>query len=291
MNFYDCVIIGGGIAGLTASIYTARAGLKTLIIEQEQVGGQIVNSLNVENYPGFKSVNGYDLISNIKSQALELGVELIDSKVTKLEKDTVITTHEEYKFKTAIIASGLKRRTLGFEEPFIGKGVSYCATCDGAFFRNKTVAVVGGGNTALEDALYLSNVASKVYLIHRRDEFRGDKSTLEKIKLKDNIELFLNSNVESIKGSDTLSSIILNDKKELVVDGLFIAIGLIPDTNYLKDLIKCDDAGFVLSDDTKTNMPNIFVAGDVRTKSVRQLITAASDGAISATNCINYINS
>lgn len=291
MNFYDCVIIGGGIAGLTASIYTARAGLKTLIIEQEQVGGQIVNSLNVENYPGFKSINGYDLISNIKSQALELGVELIDSKVTKLEKDTVITTHEEYKFKTAIIASGLKRRTLGFEESFIGKGVSYCATCDGAFFRNKTVAVVGGGNTALEDALYLSNVASKVYLIHRRDEFRGDKSTLEKIKLKDNIELFLNSNVESIKGSDTLSSIILNDKKELVVDGLFIAIGLIPDTNYLKDLIKCDDAGFVLSDDTKTNMPNIFVAGDVRTKSVRQLITAASDGAISATNCINYINS
>ncbi len=291
MNSYDCVIIGGGIAGLTAAIYTARAGLSTLIIERSQVGGQIVNSLDVENYPGYKSINGYDLISNIKSQVIDLGVKIIDDEVTKLETDKVITKNNEFIFKTAIIASGLERRTLGFEKPYIGKGVSYCATCDGAFFRNKEVAVLGGGNTALDDALYLSNIATKVYLIHRRNEFRGNDGTLNKIKSKDNIELVLNRTIASINGEDTLSSITLDNGEELNISGLFIAIGLIPDTEYIGDLLKKDDNGFVDSDDTTTNLPNIFVAGDVRTKNVRQLITAASDGAIAATNCINYINS
>lgn len=291
MNSYDCVIIGGGIAGLTSAIYTARAGLSTLIIERSQVGGQIVNSLDVENYPGYKSINGYDLISNIKSQVIDLGVKIIDDEVIKLETDKVITKNNEFIFKTAIIASGLERRTLGFEKPYIGKGVSYCATCDGAFFRNKEVAVLGGGNTALDDALYLSNIASKVYLIHRRSEFRGSEGTLNKIKTKDNIELVLNRTITSINGDDTLSSITLDNGDELNISGLFIAIGLIPDTNCLGDLITKDESGFIISEDTTTNLPNIFVAGDVRTKNVRQLITAASDGAIAATNCINYINS
>lgn len=291
MNTYDCVIIGGGIAGLTAAIYTARAGLNTLIIEKAQVGGQIVNSLNVENYPGFKSISGYDLIENIKSQVIDLGVEIVDDEAVKLDRDKVTTSHSEYGFKTAIIASGLSRRTLGIEEYFIGSGVSFCATCDGAFFRNKDVAVVGGGNTALEDALYLSNIANKVYLIHRRSDFRGSAHTLEKVKSKSNIELVLNRNINKLFGENTLSSIELDNGDKLDVSGLFVAIGLIPESKYLDGIIECDESGFVISSDTKTNVPNIFVAGDIREKNVRQLITASSDGVLAATNCINYINS
>lgn len=291
MNSYDCVIIGGGISGLTASIYLARAGLKTLILEANQIGGQIINSNNVENYPGYKSISGYDLINNIKTQAESLGAEIINDEVIKLETNKVVTKKDEYNFKTAIIASGLKKRTLGFEDKYIGKGVSFCATCDGTFFKNKTVAVVGGGNTALDDALYLSNIASSVYLIHRRSEFRGNSKTLEKIKSKDNISLVLNRNIVSLNGEEVLESIVLDNNQEIKVDGLFIAIGMLPDIDYLEDLIDVDDDGFIIGEDTKTNVPNIFVAGDVRKKDVRQLITAASDGAIAATNCINYINS
>lgn len=291
MNTYDCIIIGGGIAGLTASIYVRRASLSVLVIEKSQLGGQIVNTLDISNYPGYKSISGYDLIENIKEQAIGLGVEIVDDEVIDLRESTLTTKTCEYNFKTCIIASGLKRRVLGMEEKYIGKGASYCATCDGAFFKDKNVAVVGGGNTALEDALYLSNIATSVYLIHRRDEFRGDNSTLEKVKSTNNIKMILNRQVSSLMGDDKLTGVCLDNGDEISVDGLFVAIGLIPDTKMLNNLIKCDEAGFVISDDTKTNIPNIFVAGDVRTKSVRQLITAASDGAVSAQNSINFINS
>ncbi len=290
MNSYDCVIIGGGIAGLTSALYAARGGLKTLVIESTQYGGQIVNSLDVENYPGFLSISGYDLISNIKEQVKKYNVEFLEEEVTDLKKNKVITNQREIEFKTAIIASGLKRRTLGLEDNYIGKGVSYCATCDGAFFKNKKVAVVGGGNTALEDALYLSNIASVVYLIHRRDTFRADASVISKITKKDNVEFVLNKQIKSINGDGVLESITLDDDTVLNLDGLFIAIGFSSEVNYLHDLIELDEDGFIKSDNTCTNIPNIFVAGDVRTKEVRQLITAASDGAIAATNCINYIN-
>lgn len=290
MNSYDCVIIGGGIAGLTSALYAARGGLKTLVIESTQYGGQIVNSLDVENYPGFLSINGYDLISNIKEQVKKYNVEFLEEEVTDLKKNKVITNQKEIEFKTAIIASGLKRRTLGLEDNYIGKGVSYCATCDGAFFKNKKVAVVGGGNTALEDVLYLSNIASTVYLIHRRDTFRADASVISKITKKDNVEFVLNKQIKSINGDGVLESITLDDDTVLNLDGLFIAIGFSSEVNYLHDLIELDEDGFIKSDNTCTNIPNIFVAGDVRTKEVRQLITAASDGAIAATNCINYIN-
>lgn len=290
MNSYDCVIIGGGIAGLTSALYAARGGLKTLVIESTQYGGQIVNSLDVENYPGFLSINGYDLISNIKEQVKKYNVEFLEEEVTDLKKNKVITNQKEIEFKTAIIASGLKRRTLGLEDNYIGKGVSYCATCDGAFFKNKKVAVVGGGNTALEDALYLSNIASVVYLIHRRDTFRADASVISKITKKDSVEFVLNKQIKSINGDGVLESITLDDDTVLNLDGLFIAIGFSSEVNYLHDLIELDEEGFIKSDNTCTNIPNIFVAGDVRTKEVRQLITAASDGAIAATNCINYIN-
>lgn len=290
MNSYDCVIIGGGIAGLTSALYAARGGLKTLVIESTQYGGQIVNSLDVENYPGFLSISGYDLISNIKEQVKKYNVEFLEEEVTDLKKNKVITNQREIEFKTAIIASGLKRRTLGLEDDYIGKGVSYCATCDGAFFKNKKVAVVGGGNTALEDVLYLSNIASTVYLIHRRDTFRADASVISKITKKDNVEFVLNKQIKSINGDGVLESITLDDDTVLNLDGLFIAIGFSSEVNYLHDLIELDEDGFIKSDNTETNIPNIFVAGDVRTKEVRQLITAASDGAIAATNCINYIN-
>lgn len=290
MNSYDCVIIGGGIAGLTSALYAARGGLKTLVIESTQYGGQIVNSLDVENYPGFLSISGYDLISNIKEQVKKYNVEFLEEEVTDLKKNKVITNQKEIEFKTAIIASGLKRRTLGLEDNYIGKGVSYCATCDGAFFKNKKVAVVGGGNTALEDVLYLSNIASTVYLIHRRDTFRADASVISKITKKDNVEFVLNKQIKSINGDGVLESITLDDDTVLNLDGLFIAIGFSSEVNYLHDLIELDEDGFIKSDNTETNIPNIFVAGDVRTKEVRQLITAASDGAIAATNCINYIN-
>mgnify|MGYP001091151168 CR=1 FL=1 len=290
MNSYDCVIIGGGIAGLTSALYAARGGLKTLVIESTQYGGQIVNSLDVENYPGFLSISGYDLISNIKEQVKKYNVEFLEEEVTDLKKNKVITNQREIEFKTAIIASGLKRRTLGLEDDYIGKGVSYCATCDGAFFKNKKVAVVGGGNTALEDVLYLSNIASTVYLIHRRDTFRADASVISKITKKDNVEFVLNKQIKSINGDGVLESITLDDDTVLNLDGLFIAIGFSSEVNYLHDLIELDEDGFIKSDNTCTNIPNIFVAGDVRTKEVRQLITAASDGAIAATNCINYIN-
>ena len=256
MTTYDCVIVGGGIAGLSAALYTARANLKTLVIEASQYGGQIVNSLEVENYPGVEdSISGY-----------------------------VVS------FKTAIVASGLKRRSLGVEDDFIGKGVSYCATCDGAFFRNKDVAVVGGGNTALEDALYLSNLAKKVYLIHRREEFRAEYTVLARVKERENVEFVLNSEIKSIYGDNVLEGVILNNDRKIPVSGLFIAIGLSPETRYLNNILRVDENGFVVSEDTRTNLENVFVAGDVRTKDLRQLITAASDGAIAATNCINYIN-
>lgn len=290
MTMYDCVIIGGGIAGLTSALYAARGGLSTLVIESTQYGGQIVNSLDVENYPGIKKVNGYDLINNIKEQVERYNVDFFEDEVINLKKDKVVTKTKEIGFKTAIIASGLKRRTLGFEGDYIGKGVSYCATCDGAFFKGKKVAVVGGGNTALEDALYLSNIASSVYLIHRRDTFRASSSVITKATKKTNIEFILNKEVKEISGHDYLEAITLNDDTVLNVDGLFIAIGFNPVVDYLNGLIELDNDGFIKSDDTKTNIPNIFVAGDIRTKEVRQLITAASDGAIAATNCINYIN-
>lgn len=291
MNSYDCVVIGGGIAGLTAALYAVRGNLKTLIIEATQLGGQIVNSLDVQNFPGYSSIDGYTLIKNLEEQVTALGVEILYDEVTELYNNKVKTKNREIEFKTAIIASGLKRRSLGIEDAYVGKGVSYCATCDGAFFKNREVAVVGGGNTALEDALYLSNIASKVYLIHRRDAFKASERVVENVKNKENIELVLNKEIKSINGESSLESLTLNDDTVLNVAGLFIAVGSIPETAYLKDLIDTDEAGFIISNNTETKVDNIFVAGDIRTKDVRQLITASSDGAIAATNCINYLNS
>lgn len=288
---YDIVIVGGGIAGLSAAIYAARANKKILLIEKNCLGGQIINSSLINNYPGFLNIDGFSFVEKLKEQIKKLNVIVIFEDVISIDINEITTTKNKFKFKTCIIATGLRRRNLNVpgEKEFIGKGLSYCATCDGNFFRGKTVAVIGGGNTSIEESLYLSNIVSKLYLIHRRDRFSADELLLKKLKDKDNVEFILNSNVTKIIGKDTIEQIILNNDKKLSVDGVFVAIGQQPDILF-NSIIKYDKRGFIISDDCKTNIENIFVAGDCRTKDLRQLITAASDGAQAATYAIEYLN-
>ena len=297
---YDVIIIGAGPAGLTAAIYALRAKKSVLVFESNMVGGQIVNTLDIENYPVNPHISGYDFATNLKKQAEELGAIIKNEKVIEVINDktkTVKTEESVYNAKTIIIASGLENRTLNLpnEAELVGKGISFCATCDGNFFRGKDVAVVGGGNTALEDALYLSSIVNKVYLIHRRNEFRGDTKTVDLIKSKENIELVLESNVKSINGENNLESIdVINNEgniRNIKVSALFIAIGKKPNIDYLKGIINTNESGFIISDEScKTNVEGIFVAGDIREKKVRQLVTATSDGAVAALEAINYLN-
>ena len=294
---YDVIIVGAGPAGLTAAIYARRASKKVLVLEEKNYGGQIINTLNIENYPVEAHISGFDFATKLYNQAKELGAEVIFEKVIKIEKDLVTTENNTYQTKTIIIATGSENRKLNLpkEEELLGKGISYCTTCDGAFYKGKNVAVVGGGNTALEDALYLTDIASKVYLIHRRDTFKGDECTLNKLKEKNNLEIIYNSNIIRLHGEDKLESIEIktNDvEREIEVDGLFIAIGRIPNNKPYQELINLTDNGYILSnEDCKTNIPGIFVAGDNRNKEVRQLVTATSDGAVAATAAVKYLNS
>ena len=297
---YDIIIIGAGPAGMTASIYARRALKKVLVLEAISYGGQIINTLDIENYPVESHISGFDFSTKLYNQAVELGAEFIFEKCIKVDKNDssfeVFTTSSKYQCKSLIIATGADNRKLGLDKEveFIGKGLSYCATCDGAFYKKRDVAVVGGGNTALEDALYLSNICNKVYLIHRRDEFRGDNSVVEKIKGKNNIDIIYNSNVSKLIGDERLNAIEISNldgsKKEINVSGLFVAIGKIPENENFKDLIKMDDNGYIIAgEDCHTNIDGIFVAGDNRTKMLRQLVTATSDGAIAATEAIHYL--
>lgn len=298
---YDIIIVGAGPAGLTSAIYGRRASKKVLVLEAKTYGGQIINTLNVENYPGNIHISGYDLATSMYNQTLELGTEFKFEKVIEIKNKSkykeVITNNNIYKAKTLILATGSENRKLGLdnEDEFIGKGISYCATCDGAFYKDKVVAVVGGGNTALEDALYLSDIAKKVYLIHRRDSFKGEESTLNKLKEKNNIEFIYNSNVTKLNGNNKLDSIIVTDKegntKEIKVDGIFIAVGRIPENQNFAKVINLDEKGYIIAkENCHTNRRGIFVAGDARVKELRQLVTATSDGAIAATEAIKYIN-
>ena len=297
---YDIIIIGAGPAGMTASIYARRALKKVLVLEAISYGGQIINTLDIENYPVESHISGFDFSTKLYNQAVELGAEFIFEKCIKVDINDssfeVFTTSSKYQCKSLIIATGADNRKLGLDKEveFIGKGLSYCATCDGAFYKKRDVAVVGGGNTALEDALYLSNICNKVYLIHRRDEFRGDNSVVEKIKGKNNIEIIYNSNISKLIGDERLNAIEISNldgsKKEINVSGLFVAIGKIPENENFKDLIKMDDNGYIIAgEDCHTNIDGIFVAGDNRTKMLRQLVTATSDGAIAATEAIHYL--
>lgn len=297
---YDLIIVGAGPAGLTAAIYGRRADKKVLVLEANSYGGQIISALDIENYPAENHISGYDFATKLYNQAKELGSEIIFEKVVDVkdgEYKEVITNKNVYKSKTVILATGSFNRKLGLdkEEEFIGKGISYCATCDGAFFKGKDVAVVGGGNTALQDALYLSDIVNKVYIIHRRDSFRGDEKTIKELKEKDNVIFVYNSNVTKLMGSETLESIEVKDNNDKVaeidVNCLFVAIGRIPENRNFSKLIELDELGYAKSgEDCHTKTDGIFVAGDNRVKSLRQLVTATSDGGVAATEAIKYIN-
>ena len=297
---YDVIIIGGGPAGLTAAVYARRANLKTLVLEATACGGQIIITPDIENYPAAMHISGLDFASRLESQANELGAEIKFEEVTGIndngiEKE-VITDSNVYKGKTIIIATGTKSRKLGLEgeDALIGHGVSYCATCDGSFYRGRVVAVNGGGNTALDDALFLSNIADRVYLIHRRDEFRGDAETVEKIKAKDNIELVLNSRVTKLIYDNKLEAIEVTDNngiiRKLDVGALFIAIGRVPATNIFVNKVSMLEGGYIDGEYCHTNIPGIFVAGDCRNKEVRQLVTATADGAVAVHEVLKLLN-
>lgn len=284
---YDVAIIGGGPAGMTAGLYAKRAGLSAIIFEGDAFGGQIVNSHMVDNYPGLPHISGFDLADRFFKQMAEFDIEVVRRRVISLEltgKEKIIKTKkDEYRAKNVILATGAAPRKLGIpeEEKYTGMGVSYCATCDGAFYKDKVTAVVGGGNTALDDAIYLANFAKKVYLIHRREKFRGNPSTLEKIKKNEKIEIIAPNEVTALCGEDFLTGIILKDERSLKTDGLFIAIGNEPRNELFKDTVALTEDGYILVDERmKTNLDGVYAAGDVVNKKLRQVITAQNDGAI-----------
>ncbi|MGN1480592.1 NAD(P)/FAD-dependent oxidoreductase [Porcipelethomonas sp.] len=296
---YDVAIIGGGTAGLSAAIYALRYGLKTIVIEKNICGGQILPAVSVENFPGYSNISGSEFALKLYEQAKRCGAEVLYDNVIKITSgDTKIvsTLQKTLKARSIIIAVGTQNRRLGLEmeETLTGHGISYCASCDGAFFKNKPVAVVGGGNTAVDDALLLSGFCSEVYLIHRRDEFKADIQSVNKLKVHKNINIVLNSVVKEIKGKNKLEEIIVEDKsgnsKVIKLSGLFVAVGQIPGNEPFDGIIDMDEYGYIKSgEDCKTNIEGIFAAGDCRTKLLRQLVTAASDGAAAAAGCAEYL--
>ena len=292
---YDAIIIGCGPAGMTSAIYLARQNKKVLILEKETIGGQISSSPLVENYPGYISISGSELSNNMFDQVMNLGVdfeleEVIEIKDGKTKK--VITTDNTYETKTVIIATGCKYRLLGLdnETNLIGKGIHFCVSCDGAFYKEKTVAVIGGGNSAVINALSLSEICKKVYVIQNLDDLTSEKNLADKLRSKENVEIIVSSVVSKINGEDQLESIEINNNKTIKLDGMFISIGMVPQNSFVKDLINLDKYNYVDSIDCKTNIPGIFVAGDLRTKPYRQVTTAVNDGTISANLVLDYLN-
>lgn len=301
-KIYDVIIIGSGPAGLSAAIYAQRAKLSTIIIEANYIsGGQVVNTYEVDNYPGLPGISGMDLSTTLRDHAEKMGSEFVWDQVLKLELDgkvkKVVTKDEEYKSRTILLATGAKHRQLGVpgEQKLAGSGVSYCATCDGAFFKDKAVAVIGGGDVALEDAIFLARICKKVYLIHRRDEFRASKIIQDNLFAQENVEVLWNSVVTEIKGDFQVKSLTVRDvkskeEKELEADGCFIAVGIIPNSELAQGQLELDAGGYVVAgEDGASSIPGVFAAGDVRTKLLRQIITAASDGANCITSIQNYL--
>lgn len=294
---YDIIIVGCGPAGLTAAIYALRANKKILILEKDNIGGQITSSLKVENFPGFKQISGNDLMNNLYEQAIDLGCEINIEEVIKIKDGkikTVITDENEYETKSLIIATGCKNRLLGIdrEEEFIGNGISFCVACDGAFYKDKIVAVIGGGNSAVINALSLSEICKKVYLIQNLDFLTAEDMLKERIKEKNNIEIMYNSKVVKLIGDDELKSIEVSGKEDkiIAIDGMFISIGQIPQNDIFKGIIDLNEQNYIKSIECLTNKEGIFVAGDCREKKIRQLTTAVGDGTIAALEAINYLN-
>lgn len=302
---YDIAIVGAGIAGLTAAIYGRRAGKSVLVLEGKVYGGQIINTFSIENWPGDYKVSGVDLMGKIYRQAVDLGAEVEYEEVIEIvdkgEYKEIIGEDEKYQTKTVILAVGAEDKKLDIpgEEKLAGRGVSYCATCDGALFKDKTVAIIGGGNTALYDTLYLSSIVKKIYLVHRRDEFRGDAALAKRVKAKENVEFILGYVPEEIMGDKKVSGVKLvpsglvkdvSDGRELAVDGIFVAVGEKPATEKFATLVELDKNGYVVAgENCKTSRDGVYVAGDCRTKEVRQLVTAASDGAVAAEAAVHYL--
>ena len=300
---YDIIVIGGGSAGFSAAIYAVRAGLKVLLLEKLMWGGQAAITPEIENYPGIESISGFDFAMKLHEQANKLGVAVDNKEVIGVElkgsEKKVMTVDETYEVRSVVIANGVTRRLLGCsgEKEYTGKGVSYCATCDGAFFREKDVALVGGGNTALEDAMFLSNHCRKVYLIHRRDEFRGDEILVRSVLSRDNIEVIYDSVVTEILGEDDMvTSLKLRNKKSkefqtISVQGVFIAIGYRPDNDMYQGQLELTEQGYFLAgEDCHTKIDGVYVAGDCRDKKLRQIVTAAADGAMAGFEAANYCN-
>ncbi len=288
---YDLLILGAGPSGLTAGIYAARGGLKTAIIEKTSFGGQLALTSEIENYPGFENISGFELAYKMQQQAEKLGVEFIYEEITDLDivgdVKSVKTQGNKYEAKAIIIAMGASPRLLGLdkEKALLGAGVSYCATCDGAFFRGKDVAVIGGGNTAVEDAIYLSKFCNKVYIVHRRNEFRATKAEINKMTAKQNVELVLSSVVSDIFGESKVEGIEVTtgeQKKRIDVSGVFVAIGRTPNTTLINDIDLTDNGYIVVDRLQRTSEKGVYAVGDIVDKSLRQVVTACSDGAVAA---------
>lgn len=301
---YDLVIIGSGPAGLSAAVYGKRAGLNLVVVEKAPMsGGQVLNTYEVDNYLGMPGMNGFDMGMKFREHADKLGVDFKEAQVSAiLDKGSyklIVTDAGELEAKTVILAAGAVHAHLEVpgEERLSGRGVSYCATCDGAFFRGRTVAVVGGGDVALEDAIYLARTCEKVYLIHRRDELRGAVVLQQELKGLSNVEILYSHVVEEIEGEESVERVRVKDvktdeKKEISVAGIFIAVGIRPGTELVRKLAECDEGGYVIAgEDCATSVPGLFAAGDVRRKPIRQIVTAVADGANAAVSAGNYCSS
>lgn len=299
---YDIIIIGGGPAGLTAALYARRANRSVLVIEKGTFGGQITYSPKIENIPGFGEVTGNEFAEKLVSQVLDQGADVEMAEVVGIKNGkikTVVTDSGEYTARAVIIATGAKHRMPGLdgEEKYIGEGISFCAVCDGAFYKDKIVGVLGGGNSALQEALLLSDLAKKVYVIQNLEYFTGEKKLAEQLSGRDNTEILLGTVIERLTGNDSLTGAVVRRtsdgaERELLLDGLFVAIGLIPQNEPFSDTVKLDERGYAEADERcTTNAEGIFVAGDCRTKSVRQVTTAAADGAVAALAACDYIDS
>lgn len=299
---YDLIILGSGPAGMSAAIYAARAELNTIVIEKAPMsGGQVINTYEVDNYPGFKGISGFELSMKFREHCDQLGVQHMTGELKSLEvvdgvKKLTLESGETYEAKALIIATGAIWRKLGVpgEEKLSGMGVSYCATCDGAFFRNKEVAVVGGGDVAVEDAIFLARLCKKVYVIHRRDEFRAAKVLSSRLMKLENVEILWDTVVDEIEGEEMVSyiktrNVKSGEVKDIPVAGVFVAVGTIPNSECFSGIVDMTEQGYIIADETcKTSVPGIFAAGDVRTKELRQIITAAADGANAITSAEKY---
>lgn len=294
----DIIIIGSGPAGLTAAIYAKRAQLNAVVVEKEYLGtGQIAESSLVDNYPGMPQTDGYSLGEAFREHAEKLGAEFIEAEITSIEKlengfICKCNNGDELEAANIIYAAGCKHRELGIddEKKYYGKGISYCAVCDGAFYKDKSVVVAGGGNSALGDALYLADICHDVYIVHRRDEFRGNAATLKKLQERKNVHIITNVNIQALRGEKKLEEVVLSDGQVIKAAGLFVAVGMEPETDILKGIVELDNNGYVVAaEDCVTSAGGFYAAGDIRTKQLRQVITAAADGANAASQVIKYL--